>query len=496
MRKYLWALVLLAAAMQQAQAADFLVTAFGAKGDGKTLASPGIQKAIDKAAAAGGGRVVVPAGTFLSGTIFIRSNVTLYLSPSAVIFGSPNIKHYVALKQGHNIDRQPYHLIVADSVQNAGLAGPGTVNGNGTAFFKDHENKEPRWILAKPVKVSPMVEFRACTNVKVQEVTLTNPAGWTLHLHDCERVLVDGIRIDNNIFTPNSDGIDITGGSDIQVSNCYVKTCDDGICLKTTPDSKELKRVTVTNCVVQSNCVALKLGCNESFKNISQVTFSNCVVHHSSRAIGLYSKAGGTFEDVTFTNIVADTKSPTVLNRPIHISLFADPGFTPGRIRNITISNFTCQTEGRIILTAENGSMLENITLRDVKLGYAYVEDFNLFAPGNTSNQFSKANPKARQAPGALVAENVRNLVVENFQTNWPAPDAQIGKDWQYPERIEHGGLRVFQPSYKPLGTNMSAIWGHNLKGGYIDAPLATPTSKDMPVFSITGSDIVIRQAK
>lgn len=471
-----------------ATAKDVTITDFGAKADGKTVATQAIQKAIDACNQSGGGQVIVPAGTFVTGTIFIKDNVTLFLSPSARIKGSGDIKDYKEMTWGGdgNIDRQPFHLVMAKDARNIGISGTGTIDGNGPAFFEPHSGKTPRWIKAKKSKVSPMIELQNCTNVRLDDFTLTNPAGWTLHLFDCSRVTVNGIKIDNNVFTPNSDGIDITGGEDIMISNCYISTCDDAICLKTSPDSRECQRVTVTNCVIRTMCVALKLG-NESYKDIRQVTFSNCVVFESSRAIGIYSQDGGVLEDITCTNIVADTRAPFIFNRPIHISLL-QYGKTRGAVRNVTISNFTCKSEGRIMLTSEDGSMLENITLRDIKMSYPFIEDPQPFVEGARSKQFSPASPEARKAHAAVVCHNIKNLVLTGLTIEWPrTPD--VPKDWQFPERIEHGGDRVFTPAYKTAReAEFAVVWGRNLMGGFIDTPLASPSGSGKPKYDVTGS--------
>lgn len=489
-------LLLLTAVCSLANAAEavFDITKYGAKGDGKTVSTKAIQAALDACTKAGGGTVLVPNGVFVTGTIFIKDNTTLHLSPNAVIKGSGDIKDYTEMTWGGdgNRDRQPYHLVMAKKARKIAITGTGTIDGNGPAFFKPTDGKRPRWTLAKETKVSPMVELEACTDVRVKDITLTSPAGWTFHLFDCERVNVDGIRIDNDLFTPNSDGIDITGGYDIMIANSYISTCDDGICLKTSPDSRVLERVTVTNCIVRSMCVGLKLG-NESYKDMRQVTFSNCVVFGSSRAVGIYSQDGGVLEDITITNIVSDTKAPFIFNRPIHISLL-QMGKTRGAVRNVMISNFISNTDGRIMMTSEDGSVLENITLRDVQLTYPFIENPELYVEGARSKQFSPRSLEARKAKAAVVADNINNLVVQNLNIDWVHPDSAVHKDYTFPERIEHGGPRVFTPDYrKSHQTELGVLWGRNIKGGYLDMPMAKPSSPGVSPLQLMNSNIKTR---
>lgn len=493
------------------------ITQFGAKGDSSTLCTKSIQQAIDAAHMAGGGRVIVPPGRYSSGTIFLKSYVTLEVMAGGKIIGSPNISDYTPMTMGHNKDRQPYHLIIAIDAQDFSIEGGGIIDGNGPAFWQPFNPADlPLWIMAKDKKVSPMVEIQRCKNFRLKDVTLLTGGGWTLHLYDSDHGQVQGVKILNNLFSPNGDGIDISGCFDITISDCIIKTCDDAICLKTMGDSRECKRVTVTNCIIECSCAALKIG-NESFRDISQVTFSNCVIYNSNRAIGLYAEGAGHISDVAISNIVCDTKAPFLFNRPIHISLLQrvspEGGIYGGEIeatnkyfdhegrvaqmRNISISNFISKTDGRILITAEPGKMIENLTLRDIHLDYPAVQDPLLYVEQNKSAQFSPFNPDAKKAAAALVVENVKNLVVDNFSISWPNKNAKVPADWQAPKRIANGTLDFFYLKYdKTIPRDMNAIWMRNVQGGYVFAPLAASTDKKLPNFDIKNSTIKVISTK
>ncbi len=475
--------------------ADFDITHFGAKGDGTTINTEAIQKAIDAAYEAGGGTVVIPNGVFMSGTIFLKDYVTLHLKANATLLGSPNIENYTERYWGHNKDRQPYHLIVADGAKHITISGTGTIDGNGESFWQEYEKDEngemitPRWIMAKDIKVSPLVEIVNSEEVRIYGVTIKTGGGWCLHLHDCDLVWVDGISITNNLYGPNSDGIDITGCEDVMISNSYIKTCDDAIVVKTTPDSREARRITVTNCVLETLCAGLKLGATESYHDISDITFSNCVVNKSSRAVGLYVREGATFENITITNITANTNAPLIFNRPIHFMIERRRGDESphGTIRNVIVSNFISKTEGRILLTAEEGSTMENIIFRDVILDYPMIEDPRRFVEGSGSSQFPKEHlhPDAMGARAAMVVDNVKNLIVENFMVNWPKHEV-TPEEWQHPERIENGSLRIHEIDYsKAKQTEFSVLWGRRIQGGHISAPYSTSSSPVMPKYDI-----------
>ena len=479
----------------------FDVRTYGAKADGKILNTVFIQKAIDRAASEGGGTVVLSHGVYLSGTIFLKSNVTMRIDAGATLLGSPNISDYKELTWGHNVDRQPYHLIVADGAENIRIEGKGTIDGNGEAFWQEYQKDAqgkmivPRWIKAKDKKVSPLIEIKRSRNISISDVTIHTCGGWNLHLFDCNVAKVHGLNIVNNLYSANSDGIDITGCNDVIVANCYINTCDDATCLKTTEDSRRCHRVTVTNCIIETLCVGLKMGCVESNKNITDVTFSNCIINKSSRAIGIYVKDGAIYDRITISNVTANTNAPLIFNRPIQIMVNRWKDTSPlGGIRNVLISNFICETEGRIMLTCAEGGFLENVVLRDIVLRYPMIEDPRLFLSGSGSSQFPKTSdhPEAVGAQAAVVAENITNLMVENLMIEWPT-NIEVPKEWQHPERIENGTTRIHRMDYsKPRQTEFSAFWGNKLKGGFINAPLANSSSDEKLKFDIRNSDIQI----
>lgn len=489
--------------MSQTTTNEYVITDYGAKGDSASLNTKAIQKAVDEAANNGGGTVVVPEGTFSTGTIFLKDHVTLRVEENAMLYGSPDINDYTKMSWGHNEDRQPYHLIVAKDAENVIIEGKGTIDGNGKAFWQEYETDEdgnmvtPRWLQPKEKKVSPLIEITESRNIEVKDVTIKTGGGWNLHLHNSDLVRVKDVNIVNNRFSPNSDGINATGCNDVMISGCYIKTCDDAVCLKTTPDSRETHRVTVTNCIIETLCVGLKLGCNESFKDITDVTFNNCVVHKSSRAFGLYVREGGTFKNISVSNIVANTNAPLIFNRPIQIMVEKrNEDSELGAVKNVTVSNFICETEGRIILTAQKGSVVDNVVLRDITLEYPMIEDPRPYVEGSGSSQFPKEkyHPGAMGARASIVADNITDLVIDNMNIKWPQTDT-TPEAWRYPERIENGCMRIHEEDYSdPRQTEFSVLWGKNLKGGYIFAPLADASHKKMPEYDLEQSSIEVME--
>lgn len=489
------------------------VRSFGAVGDSLTINTEAFQRAVDRAENAGGGTVLVPPGVYISGTIFMKDNVTLEVMAGATILGSANLEDYTEMVWGHNKDRQPYHLIVAHGVKNIEIRGGGIIDGNGEAFWQEwHPDSLPTWILAKELKVSPMMEIWKSQHVIIKDVTLLTGGGWTLHLYDSDHVQVRGIKILNHVYAPNADGIDITGSHDVTISDCIIKTCDDAICVKTSVDSRDAKRITVNNNVIECLCAALKIG-NESFRDISQVTFSNNVIFGSSRGFAIYAESAGTISDIIVTNTILDTRVPLLYNRPIHLSLYLPEsgagdrngdwmfkegkqwdykGYEP-RLRNIVIDNFIARTQGRILITAEDGRAIENLTLRDIHMDYAWVEDPTLYVNDVNSSQFAPVKHEAKIATAAMVLENIDNLVLDNFRITWPESDT-VPEKWRFEKVIANGTLSPFFPDYGPaVPVDFHAVYGRGLRGGYMDAPLAGASSPWVPRYNVSASTVRIR---
>lgn len=464
---------------------------YGARGDSTTLNTLAIQSAIESAAEAGGGRVVVPPGNFITGTLFLCSNTELYIQAGGHILGSAHIEDYAALSWGHNKDRQPYHLIVIDSARHVRIAGMGSIDGRGENFWKNpHVDPEkPQWILAKDKKVSPLIEITASENVQVEDITVRTGGGWNIHCFNSRRIKVQGVHIDNNLFSPNSDGIDITGCEDVMISDCYIRTCDDGVCVKTTPKSKACRRVTVTNCVIQTSCVALKAGFTESYHDMEDITFSNCVVDKTHRPIGLYTRNGGSIRRVNISNIVANGNAPIVLPLPIHLmSESQQEGQQAGNIEDVQINNFTYTGPGRIMLTSADGGRLKNISLRNLQMSYPWIEDPSPYVKGKNSSQFPKEakNPGALAAQAVIVADGIDQLTVEGLQTSWPEPGALLPEDWQHPQKVENGVLEPQRINYgKAHACRLSLLWARDVQGGYWRNPLAEPSKPGTPRYQL-----------
>ncbi len=491
----------------------------GAVGDGATLNTEAFARAVTAAVAAGGGTVHVPAGVWLTGTVHLASHICLDLHPAAVILGSPRLADYTEGRPGQHGDRSPWHLIMADGCHNVTIRG-GTIDGNGPAFWEpcrpgpetdpkravpagayrgwdalhvvpesdpDDRTAPLRWIKhLGNRRPSPMIEITGCRHVRVQDVRITNSAGWLLHTHNTRHLWIKGVELTSNLMGPNNDGFDITGCQDVVVADCNLSCCDDGICLKTTPDALPVERVTITGCTVRSSCAAIKFGCSESYHDFRQVTIANCVIYGSNRGIAIYTKCGAIIEDVTISNLVCDTRAPFMATRPIHIECTKEDGKQGevkniGAIRNVQINNLVARTDGRIVLVGDPRSPLENIVLRDVRLSYPTVDDPDPACADLPCGQFTLQHTDARTARAAAVVKHARNLVIDNLMVDWPVVDADgtiaCPADWCFERKAANGSCEIIERARFNTGRipDFAVLWGRDVRGGYGRLPLARP---------------------
>lgn len=221
-------------------------------------------------------------------------------------------------------------------------------------------------------------------------------------------------------------------------------------CSRRHPAPPPCERVMISNCAIKTNCVAVKLGATESYNDIRDVVVSNCTIHGSNRGIGLYSLNGGTFENVTVMNVVCDTNNGMILNLPVHLDLRTSGTDRQGTIRHIRLTNVLARTSGRILMTAQAGTTIHDVTLRDIVVEYRSIEDAASLADEIQSGTgtYSNFNPAARRANATVVAENISSLGIDNLVVHWPeSPEPDYAHVWLRGVRESWVRLRRAQPS-------------------------------------------------
>ena len=303
----------------------FDVTKYGVIGDGVTNNTKAINALIKSVSA---GIIFFPPGRYLTGTIMLKSNMTLYLSSGAEILGSQDFEDYpeqTDLKEFGYTRPGRYALIAAAFAENVTVTGGGTVNGRGDYFWDMVKNKTG--LPPELLKVSDMVRPRCiqpvlCRNVKIKDITVKNSACWTVHPLCCDNVIIDGISIKNPVDSPNTDGINPESCSNVRISNCIVDVGDDCITLKAGTENDPLQKrfpcenITVTNCNLLNGHGGVVIG-SEMSGCVRNITVSNCIFSGTDRGIRIKTrrKRGGSVSSLMFSNLfMTEVYCPFTIN--------------------------------------------------------------------------------------------------------------------------------------------------------------------------------------
>jgi polygalacturonase len=381
MVRIIFSLVLTGLLCMAASAKDYVITEFGAKSDTTVLSTSAIQQAIDQCSKEGGGRVVVPAGMYKTGSLVLRSSVDLHLETGATLYGSTSLADYRQMKTDYVSLRTwgtTIQLIYADSVEHVSISGHGTIDGRGTAFKKLTWNDEG---ITRP----HLLRFVRSHDITLTDVTLRNSGCWMQHYLACDRVQIRGIKVFNR-NNYNNDALDLDGCHEVTVSDLIADSDDDGITLKST-SPRLCENITIQNCIVSSHCNAIKLGTetNGGFRNIN---IANCIVKpssdqttqffgdpskHGTSAISLEITDGGLLENVHVQNIVVEgTESPIFIRLGNRGRGYAEgvPVTKVGRIKGIHLSNITVNNAGPTgcSITGLPDHPVEDIWLSDITI--------------------------------------------------------------------------------------------------------------------------------
>ncbi len=444
----------------QQQNHDYLITIFGARADGTTVNTPAIQNAIDACFEAGGGRVVIPPGEFVTGTIILKSGVNLYLEQGARLLGSLDTADY-------RIGGRRHGLIYAYQAKGISISGEGEIDGRGTSFHiaershmgQDFDRNVTRqgmnYMSATPVpsdgpigyetRPGMMVLLLQCEQVAIKDVTFRDSPVWTFRVADCDDVIVTGISIHNNLLVPNSDGIHCTTSRNVRISDCDIRAGDDAIIVTGFGTNVEVggdvnirldytarefgnktgyaENVTVTNCILQSRSAGIRIG--YGINPIRNCVFSNLVIYDSNRGLGVFSRDAGSIENILFSDI-------TIRNRlhsghwwgngePIHVSAIKqDPEIPAGPVKNIRFRNIIAESESGIVIYGTEESPVMDVLLEHVSIqmksgkhSAAYGGNFDLRPVYTTDLGIFKHDIPA------LYSQQTEGLKIMEFKVSW-----------------------------------------------------------------------------
>lgn len=428
--------------------------AFGAVGDGKALDTAAIQQAIDACAAAGGGTVALQGGTFLSGTIRLKSHVTLRIESGATLVGSPRLSDYRATPFPA-LRSLGWALILAEKVENVGITGAGEIRCNGEAFEGE------RLKGGKLVRTSPrpvVVRFIDSEHVRLNGFKLRDYPSWGIHLFACRHVDIDRLAIDCHAQSIN-DGIDLWDCEKVFISNCSVFSGDD--CIAIYSQHRPCTDITIVNCQLSTLCQAVRVG-PFSVKGQERIVVSNCVfrnVGHSG--ICLQMCQGATMQDLLFSNIIMENVVAPITLRLggwesdpqkdiTQAPAMGDAGWEKGVLRNVQFQNIRARVPALAMqgtpyeagwrdvpklvgmkrsclhLMGTPGTIIEDVTLSDVHV---------TFPGGGTAEEAARRDiPELeRQYPTpymfgilpayGLFARHVRGLSLHNVRFDLASPD-------------------------------------------------------------------------
>jgi hypothetical protein len=356
----------------------FPVTEFGAVGDGTTMNTAAIQRAIDACSAAGGGTVLFPAGVFLSGTVFLKDDVCLHLEAKAVLRGSPRPEDYPAIPRKNVLGEPAFKtgfLVYAEGVRGVAIEGRGTVDGQGQAFWLDEKVNA---YVKKPMPTRPraLVCLVKCNDLVFRDVSLINSPCYTLWTIGCDNVNIDGIVIRNPHDGPNTDGLDIDCCNRVRVANCDIDGGDDAIAIKSDGgllgEDKPCENITVTNCTLCSvPACGVRIG-YEGDSIIRNCTFSNLTIYDTDVGLDIISilpnipwiRQGSRCENIVFDNITMRN-----VNRAIFFWMGNETaGEAQVYLKNILVSNVVAQCRIGSFVGGYAARNVEDVTLSNIRL--------------------------------------------------------------------------------------------------------------------------------
>ena len=296
-------------------ATDYNVLQLGVVGDGKTLNTQSLQSAIDALHAKGGGQLYFPAGRYLTGSLQLKSNVTLYLEKEAMLLGSTSPYDYPGFSTEKelkvNNDHFDQALIYAEEAENIGITGEGCIDGQGRELALTIDSlhhtgelvdKHYNTYRKRPNTRPKLLFMRNCRKVELRKTNFRSGAAWGLSFSLCVDLTIDSLHVGNRAYW-NNDGIDISDCKDVRISNCFINSADDGICLKSHNRGAWNDRVSISNCHIISSASAIKFG-TESLGGFKNVTIDNIRIKDTFRsAIAIESVDGAEIENVKLENI-------------------------------------------------------------------------------------------------------------------------------------------------------------------------------------------------
>lgn len=326
---------------------DYKITDYGAIGDGRTINTVSIQRAIDECSQNGGGRVVIEGGKYITGTLFLKSNVCLYVDVSSELLGSINGDDYCKENVYINLFRNETPLdrclIYAYKADNIAICGSGRINGQG--------DKLPR--SNRPM----LLRYKECNHILLEDIRLEAPASWSNSFIMCSNITIHHIYVHSRA-NYNGDGNDFNSCKNVNISDCIYDCSDDCIVLHNSFPGIPCENITVTNCTMCSKWAGIRVGL-ATREEIRNMTVTNCIFRDiDCSGIKIQSSEGSTIKNMIFSNLIMQN-----VMRPIFMtanyfqeSVNGSDVFSGiSEIKEIIFSNIICESQKESIQTEGKG---------------------------------------------------------------------------------------------------------------------------------------------
>jgi alpha-L-rhamnosidase len=381
--------------------ASVSVAQFGAVRDGRTLNTKSIQTGIDKISATGGGTLLIPEGTFLSGAIFLKPGVNLRLDKGAVLKGSTDVLDYPKTKtriEGHSEPFLPA-LINAERVDHLRITGEGTLDGSGPPFWASFwkRRKENPHCTNLEVERPRLIFIQDCQDIQISGISLKDSGFWNLHLYRCRDVVLDHLDIHVDVSpgerAPSTDGMDIDSSQRVTVRDCTFSVHDDCIALKGTKgpfalddkDSPPDEHIRISGCTFKMGGAALT--CGSEATEVRDVAMDHCTVTGDMPLLHLKLRPDTPqhYHDIHVNDVVLHNGS---VFEVAPWSQFFDPKGQPppqSTVNDVTVSGLTGSFDSLGKIKGNKGTTISDITLSNVdvhlksdKFEYQQIEGLNI----------------------------------------------------------------------------------------------------------------------
>lgn len=438
MNKHLLTILLSATVPLSGMCAVHNILDYGAVSDTTQLSTTAIQRAIDECSASGGGTVLIPSGGYKTGSIMLRSHVTLNLENGATLYGSTDIADYTPVSTDYvslRTNTPTIQLIYADKVTNVAITGQGTIDGRGKAFPKLSWNDEG---ITRP----HLLRFIQSSDITVTGVTLKNSGCWMQHYLACDRLKIDGITVINR-NNYNNDALDLDGCHNVTVSNMIADSDDDAITLKST-SPRLCEDITISNCVVSSHCNAIKLG-TETNGGFNNINIRGIVVKPSAdqstqyfgypggighSAISLEIVDGGTMRNVNVSDItIRGTESPIFIRLADRARPYSPehPVEGVGSISGVVLHDIIIDGAGPTgcSITGLEGHPVSDILLHDITITHAGGQPVTPAPTDEKRAEYPESTMWGILPAQGFWLNHTRNVTLRDIKVHALSPDAR-----------------------------------------------------------------------